>query len=174
MSCRRQTRRRLTGSPSCWSACERSRSHTHRPAALRLSASGCTRAFHCSDKAGTVGAMMIITGSSSASRSTGPAGMGGSSVEVFTDGAERRGTPASRDEKRTAGAPRADCRATGCCQNRPALLPNRVRCASLGVQKGRFSAGNRPFCGPWESKNSCKASDSVAQNEVESLHYIAP
>jgi hypothetical protein len=55
----------------------------------------------------------------------------------------------------------------------PVLLPNRVRCVSLGVQKGRFSAGNRLFRSPWASKNTCKAWELMVPSEVDSLHYIA-
>ena len=38
----------------------------------------------------------------------------------------------------------------------PVLPPNRVRYASLGVQKGGYSSVNRPFCGPWARGNTCK------------------
>jgi hypothetical protein len=52
----------------------------------------------------------------------------------------------------------------------PIWTPNRITSTSLDVQKGRFTSGNRPFCGPLARQKSCKSWDSVVPNDSDSLH----
>ena len=55
-------------------------------------------------------------------------------------------------------------------QRRTDLVPKRVTCASLRVQKGRFSSENSPFCASVARQKPCMVTTSVEVVRVDSLN----
>jgi hypothetical protein len=55
-------------------------------------------------------------------------------------------------------------------QRRTDLVPKRVTCSSLRVQKGRFSSENWPFCASVARQKPCMLTTSVVVNRVDSLN----
>ena len=146
-----------------WAVSKAFRDLTNRPASPRLSASRGAGAFHCSGKAGTVVAMMTLIGSSGVSPSTGPTG----TAEPRSSSARSSAGPRSRRCAETAsGLPGRDRCPSAWLQNRTVLPPNRVSCVSLGVERGRFSAGNRPLCGPWRARTPANRRNRVTVQSV--------
>ena len=149
------------------------RSRARGPAPYRLLPISWAGTFHRAGQTSKVDAMTAIPGSLSRSRSTGATSTAEprskSSLTAPSAGVARHLAMLRKGEPRcSAGRPSSD----RLSPESPVLPPNRVRYASLGVQKGRYTSVNRPFCGPWARGNTCKSSDSMVSNDIDFLKHF--